>query len=143
MATSFASVRGKLPTPGTHTGARRILVAEFVISTLIVGLSPLTDKHKTDPPAAYVKRVTALALLYVGLGLASTGGRGASKIAAAFGGLVTLALLVSARDVFTVIAQRFTEAPETGPAGPPDAGEGGGIDPGTAGVARSGGLVTA
>jgi hypothetical protein len=112
-----------------RSGARQLLVAEFVVCVLILGLSPLTDKHKTDTPPAWLKRGTSICGVFIVLGLVATGGPKAARLAASFGGLVTLALALSDRDVFVAIARRLGAASGTGPAGPeappakPPAGE--------------------
>lgn len=97
--------------------ARQLLTAEFVICVAILALSPLTDKHKTEGPQAFLRRGAAICALFFILGLISSGGRGATKVAAGFGGLVTLTLLVSSRDVFAVLAKKFNSTKD-GPAGP-------------------------
>lgn len=105
------------------SNARRILVGEFVLCAIIVAFSPLTDKHKGDSPTQLAKRSTAICALFLLLGLVSTGGEGASRLAAAFGALVLVALMVSDRSIFSVITTRFGAGDPEGPAGP--AGEGG------------------
>lgn len=107
---------------GGRSSAHRLLVAELVASVLIVALSPMTDKHKLDSPATFIKRLSAVAALYVILGLVASAGRGPARFAAGFGGLVTLSLMLSSRDVFVVLAQRFGADLNEGPAGPPDVG---------------------
>jgi len=97
--------------------ARQLLTAEFVICVAILAFSPLTDKHKSEGPQAFLRRGAAICALFFILGLISSGGRGATKVAAGFGGLVTLTLLVSSRDVFAVLAKKFNSTKE-GPAGP-------------------------
>lgn len=97
--------------------ARQLLTAEFVICVAILAFSPLTDKHKSEGPQAFLRRGAAICALFFILGLVSSGGRGATKVAAGFGGLVTLTLLVSSRDVFAVLAKKFNSTKE-GPAGP-------------------------
>lgn len=101
--------------------ARTVLVGEFIVCITILALSPLTDKHKTEGPQAFMRRGAATCALFFILALVSSGGRGATKVAAAFGGIVTLSLLVSSRDVFTVLAQKFASSKD-GPAGPEEAG---------------------
>lgn len=98
---------------------RQVLIAEFVVCVVILALSPLTDKHRTDGPAAFMRRGSALCGLFLILALASTGGRGAAKVAAGFGALVTVSLIVSSRDIFVTLAQKLGST-KTGPAGPPE-----------------------
>lgn len=101
-----------------RTSGQRLLVVEFVIAVVILGFSPLTDKHKTDSPGAWMKRATGVCALWLVLGLVGAAGPRAAKAAAAFGGLVLVALAVSDRSIFTAIAARFGAPPSVGPAGP-------------------------
>lgn len=124
--------------------ARQLLVAEFVLCLVILALSPLTDKHKAEGPTAFLRRGSAICALFFILALISSGGRGPTKVAAGFGGLVTLTLLVSSRDVFAVLATKFASTKD-GPAGPDDtsaadgeAGAGGAAVGGAAGDAAGG-----
>ena len=105
-----------------RAGARQVIVAEFVTCALILALSPLTAKHKDDSAGQWMNRATALAFLFVVLGLVATGGRAAERLAASFGALVTVALAVQDREVFAAIVSRFGSPPTTGPAGPPPEG---------------------
>ena len=91
--------------PASH--ARRVLLAEFTLCLAVLAFSPLTDKHKTETPAAFMKRASATMGVFFLLGLVSTGGRGASRAAAAFGALVTLVLLISQRSILTVLTARM------------------------------------
>jgi hypothetical protein len=113
-------VVGKRPKASLHLKGRgqKLLLAEFIVSAVIIALSPMTDRHKADSPTKVMKRSTAIAALYLVLALLSTGGKGATRVAGAFGGLVTIALLVSERDLFVLIARRFNAGEPTGPAGP-------------------------
>lgn len=103
-----------LGSKGKASGARRLLVAEFVLCALVVAFSPLTTAHKTDSQGALIKRLSALAALFLLLGLLASAGRGTARVAAAFGGVVTVTLMVSDREVFSVLASRF--APGVGSA---------------------------
>lgn len=94
-----------LPEPGRATGARRLLVAEFVLCMVVLAFHPLTGKASTA--SAFMKRGSAIMGLFFLLGLVSTAGRTASRAAAGFGGLITLVLLISDRSIFTVLTNRF------------------------------------
>lgn len=120
---------------------RRLLVAEFVLCLVILALSPLTDKHKSEGPTAFLRRGSAVCALFFILALISSGGRGATKVAAAFGGLVTLTLLVSSRDVFAVLAAKFASTSDGSPAGPTDVGDVAGDAAGDQAGAAVGGAV--
>lgn len=104
-----------------RSSAHRLLIALFLVSMVIVAFSPLTDKHRNEPPAAFMKRASAVMGLYFVLGLISSAGAGAAKAATGLGGLVTVALLVSERNVLTVLAAKIgTDAGDTFPDdGPP------------------------
>lgn len=97
--------------------ARKLLVAEFAVCAVVAALAPMSDKKRDEPPGAWIKRMVAILGLFMVLGLVSAAGRSASKVAAGFGGLVAVVLLVSQRDVFVKIAQVLgsTDKPATGP----------------------------
>lgn len=88
-------------------GARRALVAEFAICLVVVALSPITSRKRDEPAGPFMKRMTALLGVFFILGLISAGGRGMARAAAAFGGVITVALAVSERDLFTELARIF------------------------------------
>lgn len=108
---------------GRGSSARRLLVAEFMLCMVVLAFSPVTDKHKSEKPGAFMKRASATMGVFFLLGLISTAGRGAGKAAAAFGGLMTLVLLISSRSVFTVLARKFGPGVGEG-SSVEDAGEG-------------------
>lgn len=87
--------------------ARKLLVAEFTLCLVVLAFSPLTDKHKAERPGAFMKRASATMGVFFVLGLVATAGRGASRAAAGFGGLVTLVLLISQRSIFTVLTAKL------------------------------------
>lgn len=93
-------------------GFRQVLVAEFLICMVVAALSPLTDRKKDEPAPAHMKRLTAIMGLFFVLGLVSAGGRGAAKLAAGFGGLVTVTLAISNRDLFMKVGTTFGKADE-------------------------------
>jgi len=102
-----------------NPGIRRVIVAEFAVCVVIAALSPLTDRNKDEPPTAWMKRMTAVMGVFFLLALLSAGGRGMAKAAAGFGGLVTVVLAVSQRDLFAKIADIFAPAKQKlTPAGP-------------------------
>lgn len=122
---------------GGHTlrgRGRHVLVAEFVTCLAIIALAPITDRHQTDGPAVLMRRLAATCVLFLGLSVLATAGKGATRIAAAFGGLVTVTLLVSDRDVLVALAAKFGSTGSGAPAGPPgegDISQGAGGGPGT------------
>jgi hypothetical protein len=107
----------------SYSNAHRLLVAEFVICIIVLAFTPLTA---TEPIAAkdWMKRGTAMCGLFLVLGLMGAGSAAMARVSAAFGGLVTVALLVDQRSIFVKIAERFnsTAAPkpeEEAPVGEP------------------------
>ena len=107
-ASDLLSMRGRGNSkPGSLTGspARRILVAEFTVCMVVLAFAPLTKRD--EGPVAFMKRASSVMGLFLILALVATAGRGPSKAAAGFGGLVTLGLLVSSRNVFTLLAEKL------------------------------------
>jgi hypothetical protein len=107
-------------------GARKAIVAEFAVCVVIAALSPMTDVN--EAPGKWMKRMAAIMGLFFILGLVSAAGRGPAKAAAGFGGLVTVVLALSERDLFTKLAGVFTSVADkpavgTGPSEDPDAPE--------------------
>lgn len=100
---------------GPGSPARRVLVAEFALCMVLVAFSPVTEAKQSESPAAWMKRASAVMAVFFVLGLIASGGRGAGRAAAGFGGLVTLGLAISSRSIFTVLAGKFgTSAGEPG-----------------------------
>lgn len=91
----------------TDGGSRRVIIAEFAICIVIAALSPLTDRKRTEPPGAFMKRMSAIMGVFLILALVSAMGRTASRLSAGLGGLITVALVVSERDVFLTLAKMF------------------------------------
>lgn len=88
--------------------SRKIIVVEFVVCAVVLALSPLTDKHKSDTGGQFAKRATALMALFFILAIVAGTGRIGAKAAAGLGGLVTVTLLLSQRDLFVVLANGFS-----------------------------------
>lgn len=107
----------------TRTGgtAKRIIIAEFAVCIVIAALSPMTDEKRNEAPGAWMKRMSAIMGLFFVLGLLSAAGAGTAKAAAGFGGVVTVALMVSDRNLFVKLAGVFKST-----ANAPAAGTGGG-----------------
>jgi hypothetical protein len=85
-------------------GARRALIAELTVCLAIVAFSPLTDRRREDKPGTWMRRMTAILGLFFVLGLVSAAGAGGARIAAGLGGLVTVTLAISERDLFAKLA---------------------------------------
>ena len=85
----------------------RMLKAEWVLCMVILALSPLADPEGEEGAGDAFKRCAACTGVFFILGLVSTGGPKAAKAAAGFGGLVTVALVLTSRDVFGTVASRI------------------------------------
>jgi hypothetical protein len=136
-------VSGSLPRPGLKgSSSRRVLVGEFIACSAVIALSPVSGRHDKDTPADWLRRTSGLALLFLVLGLVATAGPKASRVASALGGLVTLALLVSERDVLVVLAGRFNGPAASGvpteSLGDTDSGRAGAVLPGRGGAVLPG-----
>jgi len=120
VAGSSAKRQWKRDRRGAKSGAQRLVVVEFVVCMVIVALTTMTDEHREESPAVWMRRMSALMGVFLVLGLLSAAGQGAAKAAAGFGGLITVALLVSERNLFVQLAKVFgasggAPAPGTGP----------------------------
>ena len=91
------------------TSAVKLLKAEFVLCMVILGLSPLADQSGEEGLKDALKRCAACMGVFFLLGLVSAGGPRPAKAAAGFGGLMTIALALSSRDVFGAVASRIQE----------------------------------
>jgi hypothetical protein len=98
-------------------------VAEFAISIVIVALAPMSADRRNEPAARMMRQATAVIGLYFLLGLLASAGRGPAKAAVGLGGLVTLTLAVTERNVFLTIAQALGSKSGT-PSGPGPTDEG-------------------
>jgi hypothetical protein len=98
--------------------AQQLLVAEFIVCMILLALSPMSS-DKEIAPKDWMKRGSAMCALFLVLGLVSHGSAAVAKVCAAFGGIVTVALLVDQRSVFAVIAEKLKT---TGTATPPEEG---------------------
>jgi hypothetical protein len=110
-----------MPSYEGHASYHGIVIAEFVVTIILIGMSPfLTPRTSTSgSPSDEAKaaaaatslagplvRLTAASILFFVLALMSTGEK-TGKIAAAAGGLVVLGTLLNATDMFTAISQAF------------------------------------
>lgn len=104
-------------------------MGEFLVCMLVASLAPLTDKRKDEPAGSYMKRMSALMGLFLVLALVSAFGRGPAKVAAGIGGLATVTLLVSDRDLFMQVATIFGKKNAEGAGSDAHAGESAGPGP--------------
>ncbi len=95
VAPSPGKIKGKFKPGGL--GGNKVLVAEIIACMVQVGVQPILGT--ATEPAPWLKKGAAVTGLFLVLSLVASGGPRASKISAAFGGLVTLALLINSRDV--------------------------------------------
>lgn len=104
---------------------RKILLAEFLICMVIVGLGVL-GVEQTKASSHAIRRVSALCALFFVLATVASWGDGPRRAANGIGGLVTLTFLVSERQGFTAVGNYFQGAQSSGDkdsSGPdPDAG---------------------
>lgn len=84
---------------------RRMMIAEFIVCVVILGLSPLAKGSGEMGPVRFMKRGSATCGFFIILGLLSSAGKGAAKAGAMFGALVTLVLLVDQREIFGKLAK--------------------------------------
>lgn len=90
---------------------RKMMIAEFIVCLLLLGLSPLAKGSGEMGPVRFMKRGTATCAFFIILGLVSSAGKGAAKAASMFGALVTLVLLVDQREAFGKLAT-ILDAPD-------------------------------
>jgi len=90
---------------------RKMMIAEFIVCLLLLGLSPLAKGSGEMGPVRFMKRGTATCAFFIILGLLSSAGKGAAKAASMFGALVTLVLLVDQREAFGKLAT-ILDAPD-------------------------------
>lgn len=111
---------------GSSGKYRRMLIAEFIVCVIMLGLAPLAKPAGELGPVRFMKRGSATCALFIILGLISSGGRGAARSASAFGALIVVVLLVDQREAFGALAKLLSEDDEgdaeksTAQAGPPD-----------------------
>lgn len=100
---------GSIKTTG-GSGAHRAVVAEFILVVVLIAASPIFTRKGSGShlyQAGDFVRLSATCLLFFVLALLSNSA-GTARIAAAFGGLVTVGVMFSARDSVTAIASLFT-----------------------------------
>lgn len=86
-------------------GGQKLLIMEFVVCMVIVSMHPLVEPEEGAGP--FMKRGTAISLLFFILGLIGAVGPKASKVSGGIGALVTVGLLIDQRSVFGVMVDKF------------------------------------
>lgn len=114
--------KGLVKGAGRRVGSQGALVAEFIACVLILMLSPLgKDVSAKD----FMKRGTAVSLLFVILAGIGSAGPGARRAVTAFGGLLTLVVFLDQRNLLLTISGKFTGSKPATPPVPPGAIPGG------------------
>lgn len=89
---------------------RRALIAEFVICIILLALSPLAKPQGDLSAKKWMTKGSAMCLLFIILGLIGATGPRTQKVTAAFGALVTIALLIDQRSIFGVLVNSLGNA---------------------------------
>lgn len=115
--------KGLVKGAGKRVGSQGTLVAEFIACVLILLLSPLgKDVSAKD----FMKRGTAVSLLFIVLAMIGSAGPGARRAVTAFGGLLTLVVFLDQRNLLLSISGKFSGSSKPGtPPVPPGAIPGG------------------
>lgn len=90
-------------------GGQKLLIMEFVVCMVVVGMHPIAAPE--EGPGPFMKRGTAISLLFFILGLVGAVGPRASKVASGIGALVTVGLLIDQRSVFGLMVEKFKPLP--------------------------------
>lgn len=88
---------------------RRMMIAEFIVCVILLGLSPLAKAEGEMGPIRFMKRGSATCALFIVLGLLSSAGKGPARAASMFGAMVTLVLLVDQREAFGKLAATLNQ----------------------------------
>lgn len=102
---------------GKGTGAHRLVIAEFLLCVVLIGLSPVLVRPPGSDGHLYVAndfiRLSAVCLLFFVLALLSNQPNTA-RWAAAFGALVTLGTLFNTSQAITALGSIFTASTARG-----------------------------
>lgn len=101
-----SELRGFNPLKTTGGSAHKIVIAEFIICVILIGMAPIATRQPTGGHLYVAKdflRITAACLLFFILALLANGPKTA-RFAAAFGALVTLGAAFTARQTIQTIA---------------------------------------
>lgn len=92
-----------VPKAAYSTQPRRLLLGEYALCLIVLGLGSLVaPKGSNNGVPRLMVKASGLSGLFLLLGLVSSGGTAAAKVAVAFGGLVTVTYLVSSSDATDV-----------------------------------------
>lgn len=137
---AVSAAKDKRAAAAPRSSAQRLLVAEFVICIVILALSPIAAEPGTTAGRDWMKRGSAMCGLFLVLGLISAIGPRAGRVAAAFGGIATVTLLVDQRGIFAKLTGLMASTggaepdeygpPEDEPAAPPRQPDRPGTSPG-------------
>ena len=92
---------------GKRTGARRLLLTEFIVCVAVLGfgtLVPAPKGSKDEGMAHLLVKGTALSLLFFVLALVGSSGKKAGRAASGIGGLVTAAYLLTSSDMYNILS---------------------------------------
>lgn len=96
--------KGLVKGAGRSIGSQGALVAEFLACMLILLLSPLgKDVSAKD----FMRKGTAVSLLFIVLAMIGSAGPGARRAVTAFGGLLTLVVFLDQRNLLLTISGKF------------------------------------
>lgn len=99
--------------------AHRVVIAEFAVCVVLVGADPVLTRKPTGTHVYLANdflRLSAVCMIFFVLALMSNSEK-SSKVAAAFGGLVTAGIAFNAKQAFTALTAIFTAAASTNKAG--------------------------
>lgn len=95
------------------TAAHKLVVAEFILCVLLVGITPIAMRKPGKDGHLYVPndfvRLSAVCLTFFVLALLSNSPK-SSRVAAAFGGLVTMGVVYNASQSLTAIGAIFVSS---------------------------------
>lgn len=106
-----------LGSPRIRVTSKHLLMGEFLTCLLLVMLSPLA---KDTSAGSWMKKASGVALLFMVLALVGSTGPKTLRVVSGFGGIVTIAVLIQQRDIFTGIVNAVSGGGGGGGGGPAD-----------------------
>lgn len=104
-----AAVRSGGRTLGRFS-SQHLLIGEFLVCFLVLALSPLAKDVKASD---WMKKSSAVCLLFVILSVIGSAGPKSRQAASGLGALITLALLLDQRSIFSVVIKQFGSSAQT------------------------------